>query len=172
MLLMFSDNTLKIKSKTIVLSVVSLFVGMTEALPKKFTLTGLDLSNNQEVLGWFIFYATLILLINLFFSGAIELIEHYLPSLIKKEVDKTVGGVLGLTVNECLMGQEVEEPDNTGTVSGEMEDIRIKNVAITNKYKKNYINTHDLVKILFEFVGPIVFSVFGLIYLYMYISSL
>ncbi|CAB5508204.1 hypothetical protein AZO1586I_2479, partial [Bathymodiolus thermophilus thioautotrophic gill symbiont] len=76
--LLFSDQTKKIKSKCMIFSGVSLFLGLTETLPKKFSLVGLDLSENEEVLGWFIFYITLILFLNFIVVTTIEISGYYL----------------------------------------------------------------------------------------------
>ena len=89
----FNDEARKLKSKLLILSGVALFIGLTEALPKKLTLIGLDLSNNQEILGWFIFFITLILLFNYAVVAVLGLTEYYLPSLIKKETDKLMSEI-------------------------------------------------------------------------------
>jgi len=170
----FSEEARKIKSKYLVLSGVSLFVGLTEALPKKFSLIGLDLSSNQEVLGWFIFFATLVLLINFVIVTIFELIEYYLPSLIRKETAKTTGDTLGLTPEECIQfqGNNYGHDDNTGTLTQELEDINRKNSIITNNYKSLYIKGRNAMVIIFEFFSPIIFSIFGMYYLYRFLSCI
>ena len=172
----FSDEARKLKSKFLVLSGVALFIGLTEALPKKLTLIGLDLSNNQEILGWFILFITLILLFNYGVIAVLELIEYFLPSLIKKKTDKTTGDTLGLTPKECIQSQEEQEfHDNNsdiGTPEQELENINRKNTKIIYDYKNTYIKTHDLVVIMFELIAPLIFSFISISYLYRYISCL
>ena len=77
----FSDGIRKLKSKSLFLSVIALFIGLTETLPNKLVLIGLDLSNSQEILGWFIFFIALIFLLNYIALAILELIGHFLPSL-------------------------------------------------------------------------------------------
>ncbi len=170
----FSDETRKIKSKFLVLSGVSLFVGLTEALPKKFPLVGLDLSNNQEILGWFIFFITAVLLINFAIVAVLELIEYYLPSLIKKETNKTTGDTLGLTPEECMDPQVIDSQQNEeiGTPTQELEDINRKNTIIAHNYKSTYIKSHNIMVLVFEFFSPIIFSIFGMYFLYSYLSCI
>ena len=168
----FSEETRKIKSKFLLLSGVSLFVGLTEALPKQFSLVGLDLSNNQEVLGWFIFFITVVLLLNFVIVAVLELIEYYLPSLIKKETDKTTGDTLGLTPEECMQDQVISNQQNEaiGTPTQELEDINRKNTIIAHNYKSTYIKSHNIMVFVFEFFSPIIFSIFGMYFLYRYLS--
>ena len=98
--LSLSEEAKKIKSKFLVLSGISLFIGLTKALPQKVSLLGLDLSSSQHVLGWFVFFVTLVLLINFLIVTLLELVEYYLPSLIKIKTDKTIGDTLGLNPDE------------------------------------------------------------------------
>jgi hypothetical protein len=171
-----NEEARKIKSKLLILSGVALFVGLTEALPKKLTLIGLDLSNNQKVLGWFIFFIALILLFNYVVVSVLGLTEHYLPSLIKKETDKSTGDTLGLTSEECMQSQEEQElhddNGNIGAPEQELKDINIKNEIIIYNYKESYIKLHDIVIIIVELIIPFVFSIVGMSYLYQYISCL
>jgi len=172
----FSDEARKLKSKLLILSGIALFIGLTEALPKKPTLIGLDLSNNQEILGWFIFFITLILLFNYVVVAILGLTEYYLPSLIKKETDKSTGDTLGLTPEECMQSQEeqafYDNSSNVGTSEQELKDINRKNTKIIYDYKNSYIKTHDFVVIVVELIIPLVFSIVGISYLYQYISCL
>ena len=172
----FNDEARKLKSKLLILSGVALFIGLTEALPKKLTLIGLDLSNNQEILGWFIFFITLILLFNYAVVAVLGLTEYYLPSLIKKETDKSTGDTLGLTPDECMQSQEEQEfydnNSNIGTPEQELKDISRKNTKIIYGYKNTFIKTHNVVVIIFEFIAPLVFSIISISYLYKYIICL
>ncbi len=169
----FSDKTKKIRSKYIILSGVSLFVGLTETLPKKFSLVGLDLSENQEVLGWFIFFVTLILFLNFIALATLEFIEYYLPSLIKKKTDNTTGNTLGLTSEECIQshGGNYEQDENIGTPEQELKDINRENTNITYSYKKLYVRIHNLTVLICEFIFPIVFSLFGMYFILIFLLS-
>jgi len=169
----FSDKTKKIRSKYIILSGVSLFIGLTEALPKKFSLIGLDLSNNQEVLGWFIFFINLILLFNFVVVASLELIEHYLPLLIKKETYETTGDTLGLNIEECIQHQASNdgEGDRIGTPEQELKDISGKNTTIADNYKNLYVKIHDITVLIFEYIFPVVFSLFGMYFILNFLLS-
>lgn len=166
--LIFNENCNKLKFKLLILSGTSLFIGLTEVLPKKFTLIGLDLSNNQGVLGWFIFFTTLVVLIYFVFSAILGLIDYYLPELIKIKTDKTTGETLGLTPEECLrsQGDHSETIENIGTPAQELDDINRQNQEIEYSYNNFYISAHNFLVICFEFFIPIIFSIISMHYLY------
>lgn len=170
----FSEESRKLKLKFLTFSGISLFVGLAKALPKKFSLIGLDLSNNQEVLGWFIFFITLVLFFNFLIVTIFELIEYYLPSLIKQKIYKNTGDTLGLTLEECIQHEENNygQYETIGTPSQELDDINRKNSIATYNYNNLYIKWHDYMVITFEFLSPIIFSIFGIYYLYNYLSHI
>lgn len=166
--IVFSDQTKKIRSKYIIFSGVSLFVGLTETLPKKFSLLGLDLSENQEVLGWFIFYVTLILFLNFIVVTTIEIRGHYIPLFIQNQKIQTISDIEGLTDDEIL---DYYEPP-TGKIASQFQSIERKNRRIVYNYKKMHVYTHNVAVFLFELISPVIFSFIGMYYLYSYLSCL
>ena len=171
----FSDGIRKLKSKSLFLSVIALFIGLTETLPNKLVLIGLDLSNSQEILGWFIFFIALIFLLNYIALAILELIGHFLPSLIIMEMGKATGDTLGLTAEECLQPQEDQDfydNNSIGTSIQELKDINRKNTELFYCYKSTYIKVHDFYVIVFGLAIPMVFSIVGIYYLYVYLSFL
>ncbi len=107
-------------------------------------------------------------------ASTLELIEYYLPSLIKNETDKVTGNTLGLTSEECTQpnGDDCFKHENIGTLAQELKDINRKNITITYNYKNLYIKTHDFIVIMFEFFSPVILSIFGIYYLYDYLSCM
>lgn len=70
----FSNKSQKLKVNLTVMSGVSLFVGLTESLPTKLTIIGLELGKNNAILGWFIFFITLYFVLHLIIISALDLV--------------------------------------------------------------------------------------------------
>ena len=158
-----NDDLKKTKTKVLVMSGVSLFIALTQALPQKVAILGLDLSKNETMAGWFILAVTTYFLISFIISSIIEIIEYYLPTLIGRKTANTTGDVIGLTADECFPEHEHDYYDqDAGTTSGEINDIKRKNQEITYKYKRNFVRVSNLVKLISDFVFPIVFSFISL----------
>lgn len=154
------------------MSGISLFIALTQALPQKVAILGLDLSKNETMAGWFVLAVTAYFLVSFITLSIIELIQYYLPALIGRKTAKTTGDVIGLTEDECFPEEENEycDPD-VGTRSGEVNDIRRKNQEITYKYKSNFVRVSNLVKLISDFLFPIVFSVTSLGLLYCFLIN-
>lgn len=165
-----SDDVRKIKTKLLVLSGVALFISLTEALPQKVAILGLDLSKNATMAGWFILVITAYYLISFLIFSLIEITKHYLPDIISKRTANTTGDTIGLTAEECL--QPVEEPDfEKGSTSSELQEIKHKNQMISDRYQGCLSSFSSVMKFTFDFVVPIVFSFTSLGYLYVFLSS-
>ncbi|MBB1364629.1 hypothetical protein H5125_21025 [Shewanella sp. SR44-4] len=166
-----NDDLKKIKTKVLVMSGISLFIALTQALPQKVAILGLDLSKNETMAGWFVLAVTAYFLINFIILSIIEIIQYYLPTWIGRKTAKTTGNVIGLTEDECFPAHEHEYPDpDAGTTSGEVNDIRRQNQEITYKYKTTFIRVSNLVKLITDFVFPIFFSVISLGLLYCFLK--
>ena len=167
-----NDDLKKIKTKVLVMSGISLFIALTQALPQKVAILGLDLSKNETMAGWFVLAVTAYFLVSFMISSIIEIIQYYLPTLIGRKTAKTTGDVIGLTEDECFPEHEQEYFDSdAGTTSGEVNDIRRKNQEITYKYKSNFVRASNLVKLITDFVFPIVLSVISLVLLYCFLIN-
>ena len=68
----FSDSTLKLKTKLMISSSICLFIGISKSLPTKLALIGLDLKNNENLIGWFLLVITFIIFINFVFMAYLD----------------------------------------------------------------------------------------------------
>jgi hypothetical protein len=92
-----------------------------------------------------------------FLYGTLDLIKHYLPTLILNKTQNLSGGTLGLTEEECVNHNELHhlELSEVGTPSAELTEIREQKIEIENKYNSNFISASNISKIVFEFLFPI-----------------
>ncbi|MCG6480858.1 hypothetical protein [Vibrio parahaemolyticus] len=51
---MLSEEVQKLKTQTLTLSGIALFISITAVLPEKIVIIGLDLSGSKETAGWFL----------------------------------------------------------------------------------------------------------------------
>ena len=159
-ILSFSDMYMKSKNKLLGSSGVCLFVGVTEALPQKISLIGLDLSGKPEIFGWFLLAFTCYFLINSIVLSVLDLIKYCLPYLIFKKGDKVTGGAIGLTEDECQrenFEHYFEQPE-FGTNHSELRDIQRQRKVIEDNLNSRYIKLVNTTKLLFDLFFPIVFS--------------
>jgi hypothetical protein len=166
-----SDDSKKIKTKVLVLSGVSLFIALSQALPKKVAILGLDLSNNETMAGWFVFTITAYFLTSFIVFSIIEIVQYYLPTLIGRKTANTTGDTIGLTADECFPDHQGDDFD-IGTTSGEIKEINSKNKKITYKYKSNFVKFYNVVKLSTEIIFPIIFGIISLRYLYCFLTSI
>ncbi|MBQ4810114.1 hypothetical protein J8M20_02150 [Pseudoalteromonas luteoviolacea] len=168
-----NDDLKKIKTKVLVMSGVSLFIALTQALPQKVAILGLDLSKNETMAGWFVLAVTAYFLISFLIYSTIEVIEYYLPSLIGRKTANTTGDIIGLTADECYPDHENEYYDeDAGTPNGEMNDIKRKNKEITYKYESNFVRASNFVNLTMGLIFPIVFSLISLTLLYCFLIDI
>ena len=158
-----SEESEKTKFHLLIISGVSLFIALTESLPTKVAVLGLDFSKNQNMVVLFILGINAYLLLRFKVKSGIEFIQHYLPRWIAIETSGTTGELVGLTGEECLQHMNGYEEDeefisNSDLMSAELESINNKNQKITYKYKNGFIKAANFFNITFEVVGPIVFS--------------
>ena len=155
------------------MSGISLFIALTQALPQKVAILGLDLSKNETMAGWFVLAVTAYFLVSFIILSVIEIIQYYLPTLIGRKTAKTTGDVIGLTEDECFPEHEYEYYDSdAGTTSGEVNNIRRKNQEITYKYNSNFVRVSNFVKLTTDFVFPIVLGFISLKLLSCFLISL
>lgn len=169
----FSEKCQKIKTKLLVLSGISLFIGLTEALPQKVAVLGLDLSMNSSITGWFIVAVAFYFFLKFITLSILEIIDHFRPSIIKFKTNTTTGDMIGLTATECnevLQNENDFENADLGTPFGEIKDIDRKNKMIENKYKRNYVSIHNFVVYVMDFIFPILLWFVSFWYLYLYLN--
>ena len=161
--MVFSDAYIKCKSKLLMLSAACLFIGIAEALPRKLSLIGLDLSAKPDVLGWFLLAVTCYFLVVAVVLGSLNLVRYYLPTLILNKGSSVTSSVLGFTEKEFdeeyrLHTHHLDEAE-IGTRHSELQDIYRQRKEIENTYKSRYLKISSVVKIVFELIFPLVFSV-------------
>ncbi len=173
-LLSFSEDVRRLKSKLVVFSSISLFIGLTEALPSKLTLIGLDFSGNQKILGWFIFCATLLFLLTFLVSAGLEIFGSYLTDMIKWKTSRTTGEILGFSEKDISDEYEKRGANDSrrGDLSGEQENINWQNDIITSDYKRNFTRVKSWATIVTNCFAPVIFSSVGLCFLYRYLMQL
>ena len=83
---MLSDTAIKIKTKLLLLSGISLFVGITKTLPTKLSLIGLNFEDKQSIIGWFLFAITLFLFFHFTFILILDLTNYFKNYFIQKNL--------------------------------------------------------------------------------------
>jgi len=164
-----SERLEKTKTKMLLASAIALFVSLTKALPDKVTAIGLDLEGNEFTLGWFILSISSYFLIRFIVLSTVELLQYYLPDLISTKTSKTTDDTIGLTADECF-NNECEDDYEIGTVSGEIHEINKKNEIIQRTYKTRFIEFSNGITLLFDFLGPMIFSIISIILLYKFLT--
>ncbi len=69
----FSDETKTLRRNSLIASGLSLFIGLTNELPKQFSLLGVSFnSEQQETMSWFIFAVAAYLFLHFLSVGGVE----------------------------------------------------------------------------------------------------
>lgn len=169
----FSEDLRRLKSKLILFSGVSLFIGLTETLPKEFALIGLEFSGREEILGWFIFWATAAFLATFFVSSGLEIVGSSIPSITKWKRDG-ITSIYGNTMQDIY--EQLEEdypPDMEGqSHNDQLKDIQRQNDRIITGYETTLQGLQYWLDILLNCIGPITFSSVSLFYLYQHLMQL
>ena len=160
-----SEDTLKLKTKVLIFSGVSLFIGLTKVLPTKLSLIGLNFEQNERVVGWFLF-------INFILVASLNIAKYFKNHLIKRKSKTLTGDTIGLTYAE--IGQEYDRQqghyeEQRGTLSNEADDIQRKIKALEDKFDKNHITFNNIIEILFNFITPIILAIISIKYLYCFL---
>ena len=96
----FKENTLKLKTKTIIFSGIALFIGLTEAIPTKLALIGLNFEKNSDILGWFLFIITIFIFLNFLLVAILDIRKYFQDSFLKKSINSITGDTMGYTLME------------------------------------------------------------------------
>ncbi|ELB2274827.1 hypothetical protein QNZ94_004521 [Vibrio parahaemolyticus] len=154
---------------------VSLFIGLTEALPKKIAILGLDLSNNSHITGWFVLAITLYFFVMFVITGGIEITKYYLGDFIQYKSKNLTGNTIGLTEDECISDDQLHnsvDDEEVGSVRAEFQDIQNKKKQISETYSKAFISVSNIMILCFEIMFPAVLWLFGSVKLYQYLGTL
>lgn len=169
-MLVLSDESQKTKAKMLVFSGVALFVALTQTLPSKVAILGMDLSQNEEVTGWFILAVSLYFFVRFMLLSLVETLQYYLPSLISNRTSKTIGNTIGLTAEECDPPFDESEYE-PGTTHGERFEIDRKNERITYRYKSGFVKVANAITWLLELVFPAMISAVSVYCLWSFLIS-
>lgn len=168
---MFTENTKKIRRNSFILSGLSLFIGLTQSIPSKLTLLGVELNTNgQHTLGIFVFFTTLYYFLYFLSTTLPETFkfykEHYWTAKLQKT---TTGDTMGLTYqdmyelpNKYYEFQEQESLLKTDPNAGESRDIDRKIKDKINSSKWNHINKLKWVRLILELISPFIVGLWGL----------
>ena len=172
---MLSETTLKLKTKVVLFSGASLFIGLTKALPTKLSLIGLNLTNSPKILGWFILGITIVLFINFLILLALDCSNYFKQYIISIKAVKLTGDIVGLTSNEIVEEYKRTEENNQnerqGTLREEAEDITRKIKALEDSFDKKHLSFTNLIELFFNAVIPIVLTLVGVSYLYCFLNQ-
>ena len=172
----YTEKLIKIKAKLLILSSISLFVALTETLPTKIALLGLDFSENQNILGWFILFSTIYFFVSFCARAFLEYFNQNLNLRIDKASTKSSGKTIGLTHEEvtkrCRL-EEIEQESHAredGTFGQEVRDLNEQRKQIITDKSTQVKKYNKILDSFFEIVIPLLFSVTSIVYLYNFLT--
>ena len=156
----FHENYLGYKSKLILLSAISLFIALSEALPQKVAILGLDLSGNPSVTGWFLVTAATYFFVLTFTIGVLDILKYKQPAIVKRLSKNLTSNTLGLTEQECFQDEYQSQShyldqEEVGTTHQELQDIQRQRSEIDNKISNSHQTAYDWLIISFYFLLPL-----------------
>lgn len=166
-----TENLEKTKIKMLVFSSISLFIALTETLPNKISVIGLNLPGKESIFGWFVVSISLYFFIRYILLSSLKIIQYYLPNIIAIQTSKTTGETIGLTVNECFEPYHDNQNYDIGTVSGEIHEINAQNKVIKYKYNSGFIKISNFITLLFEIIAPSIFSITSIVLLWKFLNQ-
>jgi len=170
-----TETTQKLKTKVVLFSGVSLFIGLTETLPAKLFLIGLDLTSSPKTLGWFLFGITVVLFINFLVVVILDCIKYFKNNLLSINSKNLTGDTVGLTYSE--IGEEYErtkeysQEDKQGTLGEEAEDIHRKFKVLEADFDKRHLNSSNIAELFFNVFSPIVLAIVSSGYLSCFLNQ-
>lgn len=158
----FTKTTQKVKRNSLILSTLSLFLGLTHQIPSGFVLLNIELDNsNQNILACFIFFITLYFFLYFLSFAFPEIIMLFRDIKYKKY----------LTKEEQIRNGPYEYHERARIEENSLdEDLYNKRQQLNKMFKKSYEFTKWL-KLILEVVPAFVIGVFGLVMLGKYIFS-
>jgi len=171
-----SEETLKLKTKVLIFSGISLFIGLTEVLPTKLSLIGLNFEHSEKTLGWFLLAITSFLFVNFIIIAILNIIKYFKSNFISRKAKTLTGDTIGLSYVE--IGEEYDKnieynntynEDKRCTLGDEADDIKRKIKILEDKFDKKHITIYNIIEISFNFITPVVLAIIGIKYLYCFI---
>lgn len=140
------------------LSAISLFIALSEALPQKVAILGLDLSANPTVTGWFLVAATAYFFLLTFTFGALDILRYRQPAIVRRLSRNLTGDTLGLTEEECFQGNDQPhhlDESEVGTSHQEFQDIQRQRSEIDSNVRSSHQTAYDWLILSFYYLLPI-----------------
>jgi len=164
----FSEITSKLRTKVIILSSVSLFIGVTKKIPHDFTIIGLKLSETDKTLGWFIFVAIVVMFLYFLMRSFLEIQAYNAQEIIKNKTRDTTSEYSGITKEEYY-SQSDDYAEQKISPNFEMDSIDSQNDRITKKFIRTHIKLKKWIIYIFEFVLPTILAMLGIYYLFSFL---
>ncbi|EHY0996656.1 hypothetical protein [Vibrio parahaemolyticus] len=159
-----SEEVQKLKTQTLTLSGIALFISITAALPEKIAIIGLDLSGSKETAGWFLLIILGYFLIKFSVLSIFEVVKKALPRWISYKGKDLRGDVMGFSEKDIHDEYERQGQYNAnedlGTLSGEAADIDRKRKKMDRDYKSKFVAVYNLWLYISDIIFPIVFGCF------------
>ncbi len=166
----FSEITSKLRTKLIILSGISLFIGITEKMPHDFTIIGLKLGEDDKTLGWFILVATAVIFSYFLMRSLLEIKAYNANEIILNKTRNTTSEFSGMTKKEYYSERENSNED-TYSPNYEMDSIDRQNGVIEKKFIISHNKFKKLTIYIFELVLPVVLAATGVYYLFSFLIA-
>ena len=161
-----SADLAKLRGKMLAWAGACLFISITKILPSKIELLGLDLTDNESTLGWFIAAICFLYTLHFLLAASLALLRHFLPA-IRKNLTKNIQSPLyGINAKERMQQEAQEEYYQNRAGPGSISEDIAELSRLTNS-KNECINTVytctvNLIRIGFGMVFPFLFSVISI----------
>ncbi|KJF91819.1 hypothetical protein [Photobacterium leiognathi] len=173
-MLKLSEEVQKLKTQTLTLSGIALFISITAALPEKIAIIGLDLSGSKETAGWFLLIILGYFLLKFTVFSTFEVVKKELPSWINYKSKALRGDVIGLSEQEIFDEYERQDQhhvnEDLGTLSGEAADIKRKRSKLEYDCKSKFVLAYNLWLYFSDIIFPIVFACYCFWALYCFLK--
>lgn len=169
-----TETTLKLKTKVLLFSGVSLFIGLTKVLPTKLSLIGLNFGHSTKTLGWFLIVITALLSINFIIMLGLDISKYFKKNIIYIKKKNLTGDFIGFTFKEIgeeynkqeVFNQDYQEEQSRSTLALEADSLYEKIKILENSFDTKHLKFYNIVELLFNGILPIILAIFGFIYLY------
>ena len=173
----FTETTLKLKTKFIFVSGISLFIGLTETLPTKLALIGLSFEKNEKILGWFLLAITIVLFMHFLLIGIVEVRKYYKSRILHPIIEKLTARMdmtLDLINSDEYNRHEYSERidiDTEDTLAVEENDIENKKEIIEFTFDKQHLKFSEIIELVFNLILPISLGVVSIYFLCNFLNS-
>lgn len=167
-----TEATLKLKTKVILFSGISLFIGLTKVLPTKLALIGLSFENSPKIIGWFLIVSTAFLFINYITMLLLDVVKYFKKNIINIKGKNLTGDTIGLTYKEISQAYEYNQnyqEEQRSTLADEVDDIHRKIKNLEESFDNKHLAFYNIVEFFFNGLLPTILAIFGFIYLYRFL---